>query len=167
MRFISLAFFSLVLVATRKAVTGAGLKKQLHMKSRKEYDNKYYHIHKEELLKKNKEYREKNREKIKIQKKKYKKENPLKIKTYKLHDRLKSNFGISLKDYNDLLLKQGNLCAICFQPEKNKRLAVDHNHKTGKVRGLLCQKCNRGLGLFNDDSILVENAYKYLNIFSL
>ena len=83
----------------------------------------------------------------------------------------KRSYNISIEEYEDLLNKQGGICLICKKKEKqerkythkyNKELDVDHNHKTGKVRGLLCQKCNRGLGCFNDNPKLIKNAYNYL-----
>lgn len=71
---------------------------------------------------------------------------------------LKRKFGITLEDYNRMWNDQNGLCAVCGKPEtatrKNvtKCLAVDHNHKTEKVRALLCQQCNYALG-FADDNI--------------
>ena len=57
----------------------------------------------------------------------------------------KLEYGISLKDYNRMLKEQGKLCALCgrHQEEFKNRLAVDHNHKTGQVRGLVCFYCNK------------------------
>ncbi len=74
-------------------------------------------------------------------------------------------YGISLKDYKDLLIKQNYLCPICnrSQEQATKRFAVDHNHKTGKVRGLLCDLCNRALGMFKDDTSIFSRAIDYLN----
>lgn len=74
------------------------------------------------------------------------------------------DFGITLEHYNKLLKQQKQKCAICRKPpaSKNKSLGVDHCHKTGKIRGLLCDKCNRGLGLFDDNIKLLEKAKKYL-----
>ena len=83
---------------------------------------------------------------------------------------LKRTYGITEDQYLSILKKQNGVCAICNKPEINtrkngtvKKLAVDHNHKTQVVRGLLCDKCNRGLGHFNDDCKLLESAMKYLN----
>lgn len=62
-------------------------------------------------------------------------------------------------------LAQGGLCAICKQPPSSgryKKLCVDHDHKTAKVRGLLCYNCNMGLGYFHDNSIALEAAVAYL-----
>jgi len=78
---------------------------------------------------------------------------------------LKSKFGISLCDYEKLLKKQRGRCAICrtATPGTNTiHFAVDHCHKTGMIRGLLCQKCNRGLGHFDDRPKLFDKAAEYL-----
>lgn len=79
--------------------------------------------------------------------------------------RLKRSFGLSVEDYNDLYDKQEGKCAICKGNEKNVskyNLSVDHCHKTGRVRGLLCDACNLGLGKFNDSYELLDSAMKYL-----
>lgn len=60
---------------------------------------------------------------------------------------LKAKYGITVADYDAMLAKQNGVCAICKFPPKRRRLAVDHNHKTGKVRGLLCWRCNYALGV--------------------
>jgi hypothetical protein len=83
---------------------------------------------------------------------------------------LKYNYNISLLDYNNLFIKQGGLCLICLKPEiiknkgkeKIKDLAVDHNHKTGKIRGLLCHKCNTAIGLMNENPLILDRAKEYL-----
>lgn len=88
---------------------------------------------------------------------------------YKNHKRahkntqLKNSFGITIDDYESILSGQKGQCCICkVEPEKSKMLSVDHCHKTGRVRGLLCSKCNCGLGQFNDDAKLLEKAIEYL-----
>ena len=78
---------------------------------------------------------------------------------------LKRDFGISLDEYKQILEKQKGVCAICRGRNKcneNISLAVDHNHITGKIRGLLCLKCNLGIGAFKDNIDLLEKAYSYL-----
>ena len=55
----------------------------------------------------------------------------------------RSRLGLTLDDYERLLADQGGVCAICKRPPKKRRLHVDHDHATGKVRGLLCFTCNR------------------------
>ena len=82
---------------------------------------------------------------------------------------LKHKYGISLEEYKEMLTNQGGKCAICEVTENNTtgdrkdwNFAVDHDHKTGKVRGLLCNNCNRALGLFKDSANLLGEAKKYL-----
>lgn len=75
---------------------------------------------------------------------------------------LKRRFGLSLKDYDDMLLAQNGVCAICGGRDKNRRLAVDHCHHTGRVRGLLCRDCNVSLGLMREDCSRLSAAISYL-----
>lgn len=78
------------------------------------------------------------------------------------------NYGISLGEYNNLLKKQNNVCAICNEKEtakqnvNSKLLCVDHSHSDGKIRGLLCTKCNKVLGLVNDSEFILKNMINYL-----
>lgn len=83
--------------------------------------------------------------------------------------KLKNVYGITIEDYEKLLDKQKNVCAICEKPESTKhnlgmvkQLAVDHCHKTGKVRGLLCSHCNTALGKFYDNEDYLIAATEYL-----
>lgn len=79
-------------------------------------------------------------------------------------------YGITAEEYDRILALQGGACAVCGQDEPNAhgrtgrkfRLAVDHCHVTNEVRGLLCQRCNRAIGLLNDDIGLLEAAIGYL-----
>ena len=74
-------------------------------------------------------------------------------------------FGTARKPapiFISLARSQGNSCAICGAKPKGRRLAVDHDHKTGKIRGLLCMPCNTALGKFRDDPKLLRKAIKYL-----
>lgn len=79
---------------------------------------------------------------------------------------LKRKYGITAIEYKELLEKQNNKCAICSinQDDLNKKLSVDHCHKTNKVRGLLCTNCNVALGQINDDISLLLSAINYLEI---
>lgn len=90
-----------------------------------------------------------NKEKVKFEKKKYR---------HKL-------YNFTYDDYLKIRDKQENLCGICGKNTENngRDLAIDHCHKTGKVRGLLCVKCNRGIGLFDDDLRLLKKAILYLS----
>jgi len=80
--------------------------------------------------------------------------------------RLLRLFNLTVADYERLLTYQGGVCAICKRPPKEeKRLAVDHDHKTGLIRGLLCHVCNQIVGYFQDNAQSgLENAIVYLQI---
>lgn len=77
--------------------------------------------------------------------------------------RLRTTFNLSLDDYQAMLAAQGGGCAICARPEPTGyNWHVDHCHASGVVRGLLCSKCNQGLGLFDDRTEVLTKAIKYL-----
>ena len=74
--------------------------------------------------------------------------------------------GVTEAGYMAMLASQGGGCAICGNPpDTRKAHALDHDHETGKARGILCQKCNTGLGQFNDRPELLHLAIQYLNRF--
>lgn len=102
-------------------------------------------------------------------KKAWESENKACIKGYNLRASLKFNYGLSLEEYKAMVKSQNNRCAICDGKEKRKspngkikRLSVDHDHSTGRVRGLLCSDCNALLGLANDSTSVLLNAVDYL-----
>jgi uncharacterized protein with PIN domain len=84
--------------------------------------------------------------------------------------RLRANlkvYGMNVEAYNQRRREQFNRCAICNRHEneithKNQKLVVDHDHDTQKVRGLLCHRCNAGLGAFRDNLELLGKAMRYL-----
>jgi hypothetical protein len=129
--------------------------KEQHKKSYKRNGKKhraatkrYYKKHKKEMRAAQKKWNDAHEETLRIQ---YRERRLLKL------------YNMSLEDYDNLLKQQKGVCAICKQPNLNgKNLAVDHDHKTGKVRGLLCSKHNRALGAFLDDLQLLKAAVKYL-----
>lgn len=83
---------------------------------------------------------------------------------------LRHRYGIDLPEYEAMLEKQSHVCAICLQPETRrhrygdepKKLAVDHDHATGRVRGLLCDSCNNMLGRAKDNPDILRRAADYL-----
>lgn len=88
-----------------------------------------------------------------------------KAKDARRNQLLLKNFNITLEQYNEMLLSQNSVCAICFKHDEKevRSLAVDHCHKTGKIRGLLCRYCNQALGILNDDIERIKKAVEYLS----
>lgn len=106
----------------------------------------------------NNKYREKNRDKINKRTRDWNKKYPEKRK----NTDLKYSYGLTLIEFNELLAKQDNRCAICSNLIKGRNIHTDHNHITGKVRGLLCKNCNLGIGLFKDNFSLLIRAADYI-----
>lgn len=87
-----------------------------------------------------------------------------------LEENLRLRFKLTVEQRQQMENSQNGVCAICSKPEtavdsqgRTKRLAIDHDHHTGRIRGLLCSKCNLGIGHLNDDSTLINNSWIYLN----
>lgn len=76
---------------------------------------------------------------------------------------LMSRFGMTIEDWNTMFVAQGSACAICREAHASEQWSVDHCHKTGEVRGILCRKCNTGLGAFDDDTERMIEAILYLS----
>lgn len=76
------------------------------------------------------------------------------------HYKLVTRYGISAEEEQELIAAQGGLCASCREEPATQ---VDHDHKTGKVRGVLCDGCNGGIALFDEDIDLLRRAFLYLN----
>jgi hypothetical protein len=134
----------------------------------KQKRREYYYTHKEHLklkmsqyYKSNndriKEYKQVNDEKIKSYRKNYYQTNKSKTAEYDLQKR----YGISQAQYDELLLKQKGVCLGCGNPPSKRKLDVDHNHTTGKVRGLLCHHCNKAQGQ------LGENISTFCNLMEM
>ena len=84
------------------------------------------------------------------------------IQPKRLNNHLRQ-YRLTIDDYNEMLEKQNGVCAICkTNPYPHKKLCVDHDHSTGVVRGLLCDLCNRGIGLMRDDVEILASAIGYL-----
>jgi len=118
------------------------------------------------------EYTEKNKEKVKEHGRKYRQSEhgiSVRKKYYKtiteeqkrkklLHDKYK----ITPEYYNSLFDQQKGICKICKSPPKDKYLVIDHDHQTGEIRGLLCQRCNKTLGFAGDTIEKVQRFIDYL-----
>ena len=111
-----------------------------------------------------------NKEKARLRAKQWRENNP---EAYRQHQKdkydrfavIEKKYGLTEQAYNEMWSAQSGRCKICnkHEQELGKVLYVDHCHNTGKVRGLLCQKCNTAIGLFNDDVDIVLKAAKYIS----
>lgn len=86
-------------------------------------------------------------------------------KNKRRNDHLLFRFGITEKQYSEMMIAQGLMCSICDlkQADSKSKFHVDHDHKTGAVRGILCRSCNHGLGNFKDDYFTLGRAIEYLH----
>ncbi len=143
------------------------------------YDKAYVELNKEKLRVSGQEYRNRSKERKKEYDKRFRVENKDKILGDKINRKLsgksyeearrsmlKAKYNISIEDYDNLVKLQDGKCKICKTtkyPGKGKCLHVDHDHQTGEIRGLLCTKCNLGLGHFEDNIEYLTKAIEYLN----
>ena len=125
----------------------------------KEIRKRYYRKNAEKLIKNKIEWQKANPDKVQIANR----------RNYEAHRtnyrnlNLKRNYGITLEIYNFLLEKQEGKCAVCgIENNGHRTFAVDHNHKTEKIRGLLCTNCNTGIGLMKDNIEILSKAITYL-----
>jgi hypothetical protein len=85
---------------------------------------------------------------------------------YRARDRrifLAYHYGLTPDQYRDMLVGQAGRCLICLRVP-TKDLVIDHDHATGTVRGLLCQQCNKGIGLFADNAMALRSAARYVEV---
>lgn len=123
-----------------------------HPEAVRDYSRKYYNEHREASRKYAHEY--------------YRRPGPKEARRgYNHEGHLKHRYGLSAEMYNALLATQGGGCAICGQTKTRRRLDVDHNHITGKVRGLLCGKCNRAISQAEDNPERLMRMADYLRLY--
>lgn len=107
-----------------------------------------------------KQFAKDNPDKVKMYQKSWRERNPEKRKLYTRNSRIRA-YGIEPEEYYKMLKEQGHGCAICKSKSVHRAMNIDHNHKTGKVRGLLCDGCNLSLGHLERDG-WIEKAMEYL-----
>lgn len=110
------------------------------------------------------DWRKKNPESYAAARKKFNEKNRDKILKSKKEARLWKQYGMTTARYDQMVKEQGGLCLVCGDPPRGrfKKLHIDHCHKTGKVRGLLCVGCNRAAGYLSDDHIRARSLADYL-----
>ncbi len=134
-----------------------------YKRTHKEQARRYYEANKEKVIERQKfRYKMSDREKLNLWSRRWRLANNERSKKLHLKSRLKG-YGLSVEQYESMITEQHGLCAICKTPPTSKRrLAIDHDHADGHVRQLLCQRCNRGLGLFADSLEILDAAARYV-----
>jgi hypothetical protein len=128
----------------------------------KELRAKHYRNNREKIAERHREYHAKNSDAIRERKRGYSALNPEVVRRHNL----KKKFGLTLSQYDEMLSTQCGVCAICGGAcATGRRLSVDHCHSTGKVRGLLCVRCNLTLGKMDDNPSILRAAADYVERF--
>jgi hypothetical protein len=117
--------------------------------------------HREEVLQKGREYYRDNRERILDQAREYREAHRLLIAEKQSHRRRRTKYRLTPADHTALLEAQGSRCACCGA-ELTLKSPIDHDHETGRVRGILCHNCNLGIGRLGDSIEGLERALAYL-----
>lgn len=131
---------------------------------RRAYRHEWYINNREKIISATQRYYKENRESILEYTREYSKKNRAKNRWI----RMKNSHGFTEEDFNTMFKSQNNLCALCGTNNFGKQGPnIDHDHKTMKVRGILCNQCNVGLGSFKDDPLLLTKAINYLSKISL
>ncbi len=128
----------------------------------KEYHKKYYLKNREKEKARSAAYRLAHPEQTKASFAKYYAKNRVRRNKYRTISHLFNTYGLTLSNYIELKCEQKGLCKLCGMINNGWALAVDHDHKTGKVRGLLCDNCNTGIGMLKDSPELLKKAINYL-----
>jgi hypothetical protein len=157
-----------------------GVKKTAEEKRTREQaaNRKWYAAHSDKAKANSRAWRAKNKDKVKAynvawyaerhNRKELSAFNRKAYRSYRRAHHINKKFGMSTEQYEAMVATQNGHCALCPQVDlAEKRLAVDHDHKTGKVRALLCDRCNRGIGFFDEVSKRLRAAADYLDAHNL
>lgn len=129
-----------------------------------EYHKKYREENKETINANSRKFYQNNKERLNKNSKEYYKQNKHKMTERNKKYTRSTKYGISQEQYDDMLDKQGHKCNICKEAlDMDRATHVDHCHKTGRVRGILCRTCNLGLGHFKDRAELLLSAWEHLS----
>jgi Autographiviridae endonuclease VII len=110
------------------------------------------------------DYRAANHERLLAYSKAYRQGHREQFSVWHRNYRVRTTYGLTVAEYRDLCERQDNRCGICRRDfaELGRRPSVDHDHDTGRVRGLLCDNCNRGLGFFKENPRFLDAAKEWL-----
>lgn len=118
--------------------------------------------HRDHLHAYQKAWRGAHRDQLRAKRKAYTEAHLDHVRSERRRSNYKTHFGISIDDYNEILLSQNGRCAICGKEPNGRLLSVDHDHVAGKVRGLLCHGCNVGIGYLGDNPDRLRLAADYI-----
>ena len=127
----------------------------------REKNRRNYWKNRDAIIERVRQWRIENPEKYAALQRRTKERNPDRVRASNRRGHLERKYGLSLEDFDFLVIAQNNLCALCGRPDE-QGLHVDHDHITGRVRGLLCGKCNKAIGLLDEDPALFAAAVLYL-----
>jgi hypothetical protein len=144
---------------------------------RQEQARAYYQANKEKVQARTRAWRLANPDRMRASQRRRREAKPEEVKAYhrehyrknkakasqQARARKLAKYGLTQDEYQDILDAQGGVCAVCTVGWRSARMVVDHDHRTGRVRGILCHRCNAGLGLFDDDPVRLEWAMEYLS----
>ena len=122
---------------------------------------RWYARNREYAIRRAQRWREQNPEKYEEWKRRNREENKPRRTIQERRGHLRRKYGLTLEEYDFLRVAQNHRCAICDQPEEGG-LHIDHHHESGLIRGLLCGKCNKAIGLLKEDPGLFDAASSYL-----
>lgn len=121
----------------------------------------WYERNRDYAIERTKRWRDRNPEKFEAWKQRNRDENRQRLSELNRQGHLRRKYGLTVDDYEFLRVAQGDACAICGNPDPSG-LHVDHHHESGLIRGLLCGKCNKAIGLLKEDPALFDAASSYL-----
>lgn len=132
------------------------------------YRRARYLSKREDIIAASRAWRQANPDMVRAQAKRWRSNNPDKARLHGINRRLKHHYSLNLEQYNFMLGCQGGRCAICNEkPAGDKKLHVDHNHKTGMVRALLCGACNKAIGFMKENPEVLKSAINYLGYYNV
>jgi hypothetical protein len=134
--------------------------RETHREQVREYQRKYAAAHPDCIRASNRNCYEAHTERYLKRSQRWYAENTKVMATVSRKSMLKRQYGLTLEDYETMLVTQGGVCKMCGGPPGKRMLAVDHDHETGKIRGLLCVRCNVGLGFYERRKLQIEDYLK-------
>lgn len=144
--------------------SASGLRKRRCRECVRAYARKYYAAHSRELIAQTNAWKRAHPDARQQIVRRYIARNPSRRHRSLLKSTLQTRYGLAIEDYELAVSRAGGVCEICGgKCRTGQRLSVDHDHATGSLRGLLCRRCNAGLGHFDDQPDRLARAVAYLN----